>query len=392
MDTHGARAFWDAADRPELELAEAPAPAALKVRVRGRAPEVRRVTFSSTLYRGRAVRIFGYAALQEDPAAHPTAVLVHGGAALAEALLGGRLPQYWPMGFNVLSIDLPGRGEQRDRSRSSGPDMVHGNLFWRGPDLRDGWLYHAVQAVRRTIDAAERLGCDPRRVMLDGWSWGGVISLLAAAAEPRVSHVSAVYGAGELVHGALGRDVAAMGPDAAERWRDAFDPIRQAYREGQTFYLLTATNDQYFALSDHLRTWRGLGAGRAHWAAVPNLNHHLTTEGIASLDAVGAAFAAGRAPAWSEPGEPRSAGDGLEVPLAGRAQRVELLSADAAAARDQRWTELAWDAAPLAVADGRARIAAERVDGRAWFVQALSEAGLLAAGELHDGLGGPLEG
>ncbi|MCC7145349.1 MAG: alpha/beta fold hydrolase [Phycisphaeraceae bacterium] len=339
--------------------------------------------FNSVIYHDQPTRIFGVAVLQPQPRDCPTVVLVHGGGGVHRSFDGWRSRSYLQSGYNVLSLDLPGKGESRDASRSTGPDMNEANLFSPTPP-RAGWLWHAVAAVRRMLDVTQALACG-RPLVLEGWSWGGVTSLLTAGADARLTAVIAVYGSGTLRRGNLARSLLKLEAPVQEQWRTAFDPARQTYRRDLAIYLPTAANDEFFTLADNVRTWRAIGLDHAHFLACPNQNHNLDADGMRSISALAQGLRQNAplnfAKVQTLDHSPRL----VTAHCTGPARQViwNISSQPVEDPPTLDWTKIKWDIRPAAVAQNRATIDAQELDGRVWFATAAAESGLLSSTPLY---------
>jgi hypothetical protein len=170
----------------------------------------------------------------------------------------------------------------------------------------------------------------------------------------------------------------------------AFDPACQQYRPDLAVYLVTAANDEFFALPDNVATLRTMPAARSRLAVAANMNHALPAEMKAALDAFAASAVGGSAMPWLAI-RPVVGGDGspaftLDGPA--QVQRVELYVADvpaAATAQDIDWPHLTWRCEPVAVVDGAVTPSTGATDNRLWFVHAVADSGLMTTGVLYHG-------
>ncbi len=134
----------------------------------------------------------------------------------------------------------------------------------------------AVQAVSTVIDWLER---DPRidagRIGITGISWGGYLTWVANAHEPRLRAAVPVYGCGglfERMHPYFARHL----PAAVRRaWLADYEPARLASRQRSPVCHLSAAND-FFGWprhGDRLIDALGVPHRRCH---APNLDHAVT--------------------------------------------------------------------------------------------------------------------
>ncbi|MCC7409429.1 MAG: acetylxylan esterase [Phycisphaeraceae bacterium] len=376
--------FWQIPAQPPLDLEHlGPWDQPLE----GLAPHSRalRLRYSSLEHAGRPSSIFAVAALHPQSHQRPTVVLVHGGGAVHTSFKGWLTKPYLELGYNLLALDLPGKGFQRDASLSTGPDMSHDSVFVDG-DLRQSYLFHAVAAVRRTLDAAESLGCATNTLLLEGWSWGGVISLLTAAADPRVTAVIAAFGSGALRQGRIAHDLARLAPAAQQRWRLALDPACQHYPPHLLAYLPTGANDSFFSLPDNLRTAHAL-AHRAHFLASPNKDHALDSPDALSLRRLGALLADHATPRWPRVESIAQHGDQLILTASGITGEVAWAVSDAPPndlpAVD--WTKVHWTLHTTPVTTSSAALDARLLRDHPWYATLTSPDGLRASTPLYLG-------
>lgn len=376
--------FWQTPDAPDLHLEHlGPWDQPLE----GLPPSGRalRLRFTSLEHAGRPSSIFAVAALHPQSHQRPTVVLIHGGGAVHASFKGWLTKPYLQHGYNVLSLDLPGKGIQRDASLSTGPDMNHETIFHAG-DPRDAYLYHAVTAVRRTLDAAESLSCATDTLILEGWSWGGVVSLLTAAADPRVTAVIAAFGSGSFRQGLIAQDLARLAPAAQQRWRTAFDPACQSYSPHLLAYLPTGANDRFFALPDNLRTAAALGP-RAHLLASPNKDHALDSPDGLALRTLGALLADRATPRWPRVESLAQHGDQLILTASDTTGQVTWAVSDAPPndlpAVD--WTKVHWTLHTTPVTACIAILDARLLGDHPWYATLTSPDGLRACTPLYLG-------
>lgn len=368
----------------------------------GRCVDVR---FDSASHEGRPSQIFALASLQRQPAEAPLMLLVHGGGGTCESFVQWRVEPHLRNGFNVLALDLPGKGDRRESSRSTGPHMNHGALF-RADDARSAYPWHAVMAIRRTLDMAAEQGWGNGRVLLEGWSWGAVLGLLTGSIDARIDGVAGVYGAGHLRRGSIGYNVARMGNAAAAKWRAWFDPAEQACRDDLWTYLVAASNDEFFALPDNVRTWMGLPMPHRHWTVMPNVNHKVAASAHGALDLFAQSVASGaRVPGRRFAGVESGVNgvrlllEGSDAVLEANAYVAATLDAGVSSAGDADgdiaceafdWTRVRWRPCPTATLDDRVIVAAQDIQDQFWFVTLVCEGGMLASSPLFHGHGARL--
>jgi dienelactone hydrolase len=220
--------------------------------------------------------------------------------------------------------------------------MTFAKVYTDG-DLGDSYYWHAAQSIRRLIDAAAELECDTERLLLEGGSLGGMTVLIVAAADARPKAVISHYAGGHLYRARQALDIDKLGP-AAERWRQAFDFLRQPQRPNVPVYIVTASNDEWFALPDQIVTRNRLGRKRVRLAVDPNLDHGLSSHIYGGINAFRRAFAAGRQPDWAELARVEITGDTVDFHLTGPAARFQLVTTDPADIdlSTVNWRDLKW--------------------------------------------------
>lgn len=371
--------FWNSLPPPPLELSVTASDHSTP-----HVPHVLELQFRSFPYRGNPTSIFAYAALHPEPSSHPTAILIHGYDGIAASFFDACAQKYFPIGYNVFAPDLPGHRENGAPSRSSGVDMTLTTIYVQG-DLRDSYYWHAVQATRRLIDVVAEMGCDTSRLLLEGASLGGMTALVTTAADPRPQAVISHY-AGPLFHRARqSREIDKLSRPAADAWRDAFDLLRQPQRPTLPLYIVTGSNDEWFALPDHIAARNTLGRQRVHLAAGPNLDHVLSPHLYGGINAFRRAFAQGASPAWAELSHIEKSHSRLTFHLSGPAASLQLVSAPAPAnSGDIDWHALKWDVQDLPLDHNTATCSASAVTGRIFYAHVTSQDGAVDSSVLFD--------
>lgn len=372
--------FWNPPCPPPLDLRADPSDHRAPL-----VPNVLELQFQSFPYRDQPTTVFALAALQEDPSAHPTAILVHGYEGIAAPFFDACAQRYFPLGYNVLALDLPGRREHSVPCRSTGIDMNLSNIYVEG-DLRDSYYWHAVQAVRRTIDAAAHLGCDTNRLLLEGASLGGMTVLITAAADPRPQAVISHYACGYLHRARQAHEIDRLSAPASRAWRDAFDVVRQPQRPHLPIYIVTASNDEWFALPDQIVTRNRLGRQRVHLAVGPNLDHNLSAHLYGGINAFRRAFAAGKQPAWTELSRIELHHDQATFHLSGPAAQFQLVLADPATPDPATidWHVLKWEVRDLPLQANTATCPASVLRHRIFYAHVTSQDNAVDSSVLFD--------
>lgn len=185
-------------------------------------------------FRGQPTRVFAYYASPKTlypevspPGPFPGMVLLHGG--------GGHAFREWvelyaKQGYAAIAIDMGGRWEENGqfvRHEWAGPDQDDETKFQRAelPD-EDQWTYHSVY---NALAAHSWLRAQPdveaSRTGLTGISWGGYLTCIVAAVDPRYKAACPVYGCGHLADGSYWlHEFARMTPEWRARWNLLWDP------------------------------------------------------------------------------------------------------------------------------------------------------------------------
>lgn len=233
---------------------------------------VEEVYYLSRPYERSPVKIFGYYCYPLRRFGKlPAILLLHGGGGTAS------LPraQGWARrGYAVLAIDLPGKGENRRGSRSTGPDMDVSVLLQTQPDLSYNYLIHAVAAARNGITyLSQRKEVDPGRIGMIGLSWGGVITLLTNGQDNRLKAAVNVFGAGYIPEGCTWKEVfSAMPALDKQLWDDYLDPKNFLASQHAPILFISGTNDHCYYLPTFQKSYEEVSVAKQFWL-IPNLRH-----------------------------------------------------------------------------------------------------------------------
>jgi dienelactone hydrolase len=232
------------------------------------------------------IRIAGFAARPRAASGKlPAVVVAHGlgGAAEEESAvsLAARL------GMFVVAYSGPGSGTSAANT-SEGRPSTYANgyrLFDTLRDVRGSWFWaHTTAALRGLTCLAARSDVDAARLGLTGFSAGGIASLLGAGIDSRVR--AAVPLSGALALGEATRSPTAwehsllsqcgLSVGSAE-WgiltRELLDPARALVGSGAKVFMINGSTDEFFPLTAHLLTLRGLGGGDTRTSLIGNFDH-----------------------------------------------------------------------------------------------------------------------
>lgn len=234
--------------------------------------KVEEIYYQSRTYKDRPVKIFGYFCYPlEAKEKLPAILLSHGGGGSAHL---GRSLNWAERGYAVLTIDLPGKGEKRAASRSSGPDLDVPILLRTKPDPSYNYLVHAVAASRNGITyLTQRKEVDAKRIGMVGLSWGGVLTLLTNGQDQRLKTAVNVFGAGYLPEGCTWQTYfEVMSEEELNTWNALIDPKNFLKSQNAPVLFITGTNDHCYYLPTFQKSYQEVAAPK-NLLLVPNLRH-----------------------------------------------------------------------------------------------------------------------
>ena len=294
---------------------------------------------------GRRCAVYAAMAVPKGREPHPLVIHVPGGG---QTVHDDDLAFWVGHGFACVAFDWQVGLFNHDPARKSG--WPAGVVLQAEPFER--WSQFiiplAVEAVGVVIDWAtkdRRIASD--RIGITGISWGGYLTWVANAYEPRLKAVVPVYGCGGLFDPAHACRMPVSG-EVAKRWASDWDPLTLAGRQLSPVCWLSATNDFFgwWRHGDAVLNAMRLPHRRAHH---PNNSHIVQPEDAATAVAWMKHYLAG-GPAL--PAEPQWTGKGLKVDRPGEVASVEEWWTPSDGADDLRcWVP---GAAP---AEARARLA-----------------------------------
>ncbi len=262
--TEEMRQLWD------VPTAEVKAETVKKYDRRG--IRVEEIYYQSRSYKRKPVKIFGYFCYPRVRSGKlPAILLSHGGGGSASL---PRAVAWAKRGYAVLTIDLPGKGERRAGSRSTGPDMDVPILLRTQPDPSYNYLVHAVAAARNGITyLSQRQEVDPDRIGMIGLSWGGVLTLLTNGQDSRLKAAVNVFGAGYIPEGCTWDNrFSLMSAEGQERWNTYIDPKNFLASQHAPILFITGTNDHCYYLPTFQKSYNEVPVEKNYWL-IPNLRH-----------------------------------------------------------------------------------------------------------------------
>ncbi len=234
--------------------------------------KVEEIYYQSRSFKGKPVRIFGYFCYPAKANKKlPAIIISHGGGGLANL---GRTIGWAKHGYAVLSIDLPGQGEQRARSRSTGPDMDVYVLLRTKPDPTYNYLIHSVAAVRNGITfLTQRNMVDAERIGMVGLSWGGVNAIFTNGQDKRLKTAVNVFGAGYIPEGCTWQErFNVMSAKELGDWNQYIDPKNFLKTQHAPILFITGTNDHCYYLNTFQKSYAEVNSPKK-LILIPNLRH-----------------------------------------------------------------------------------------------------------------------
>ena len=222
---------------------------------------VRALFFDGQPWKGRPTRVFAYTGAPSVRGGErvPAMVLVHGGGGSAF------IPwvRLWvSRGYAAIAMDTcgcvsSGGFRNHPRHEQGGPPG------WGGFDqveepLTDQWPYHAVADVILAHSLIRSFPeVDPDRTGITGLSWGGYLTCLAVAADPRFQFAAPVYGCGFLGDNSVWLpEFQKMGTDRSRKWLDWWDPSAYLARVRTPLLWVTGTTDFAYPMDSLQKSYR----------------------------------------------------------------------------------------------------------------------------------------
>jgi len=239
---------------------------------------VRPLFYEGLPWQGKPTRVFAWYGVPELAAGEraPGMVLVHGG--------GGTAFDEWVRiwnrrGYAAIAMDVTGsrpggKPGQRPRHEWGGPP--HDGMTDVDRPVGEQWVYHAVADVVLAHSLLRSFPeVDAARVGLTGISWGGFLTCLVAAVDPRFRFAIPVYGCGFLNEGPVWKPTwEGLGPERTAKWHALWDPANYVAAIEMPTLWVNGSNDRHFPLSIHGKTFArcggtptlsvGVGMGHSH--------------------------------------------------------------------------------------------------------------------------------
>ena len=202
-------------------------------------------------WKGKPTRVFAWYGLPKDfkPGEKvPAMLLVHGGGGTAFA----QWVKMWnARGYAALAMDTAGQVPRKsggakvwDRDPQGGP-MGWGGFDQVNDAVQDQWPFQAEMDVILGDSLLRSMPeVDTNRVGIVGISWGGYLTCIAAALDPRFKFAIPVYGCGFLgIDSAWVKNFQQIGPEKTQEWLRNFDPSEYLPEVTMPMLWVDGTND-----------------------------------------------------------------------------------------------------------------------------------------------------
>ena len=229
----------------------------------GKAVRLRRVRYLSHVWKGEEIAIAAHLALPEADAPLPALIMLTANAeAAAQTAASGNII--------ALALDRVGEGD------STGPrdDYANWLALSEEEDIRNSWMRHYVMSAIRAATYLQTLEeADPRSIGVTGVSRGGLGSLLAAAADPRIRLCMPIAATGAF-DGTVGLPdnwiaAALLEPNGLtakslewRRFADHYDPARYTGRIQGLVWIVNGAQDEFFPITSTAALARAAGPNR----------------------------------------------------------------------------------------------------------------------------------
>jgi hypothetical protein len=171
-------------------------------------PGVQSMMYEGLAHKGKVTRFYAYYGVPDGTAPEggwPAAVLVHGGGGTASA---GWVKQWNEHGYAAIAMDLEGhlpKQGKRPGHEWSGPARggnFEENKINEGVPVDEHWFFQAIGGVVRADSLLRSFpAVDKDRIGIEGYSWGGVLTSVAAGVDSRFKFAITHTGCGFLHEG-----------------------------------------------------------------------------------------------------------------------------------------------------------------------------------------------
>jgi len=199
--------------------------------------ELESFRFNSHQWDGKWIWAYAIYGKPKGDGPFPAILHIHGGGQTASE---ANVLDWTRQGYAVMTFDWTGAGGRAKRPAEIITPLPPGVASPRTdkPTIRHSKVWHAVLIARRALtQLVSRPEVDAGRVGSYGISWGGYTMWLVNGVDRRLKAACAIYGCGIVA----AREESAK--NIGQEWRDAFEPIHYASRQGAPILYLGATND-----------------------------------------------------------------------------------------------------------------------------------------------------
>ena len=268
--------------------------------------KVRALRYTGSMAGGEPQRIYALYALPPSSGPGqkvPAIVQIHGGGQTCET---GNVAWFARRGYACLAFDWGGLRDGRSPKKTTvwGSAVSRDYIDRPAGGVSDVFLLHAVLAARRAIDVLhEQPEVDSGRVGVQGISWGGLLTWLVGATEPRLKAVVPVYGVGGLDRGTIGEGegLRRRGEEWVRMWTETFDPRRLSGEVKAPVLFCNGSNDWFGTLTSSEEAMSGVRVDHARSYA-PNRNHSLDRGNVqAAMDWLDGLLKSTALPAGADP-------------------------------------------------------------------------------------------
>lgn len=236
--------------------------------------------YESVPYRGEKTEVFAYYSNpdlvngRKSTGTFPGVVLVHGG--------GGKAYSQWVekwarAGYAAIAMDLSGKDGQGNRLTRGGPDQTDKNKidYIETGALQDVWTSHAVASILLAHSLLlDRPEVNREKTAITGISWGGYLTCLAAAIDPRFKAAAPVYGCGYYNESEVfGPLLDKLSPEKKKEWMTYFDPSSYLHLSRAKFLFLNGNKDRHYNVVPYARTYGLVPAGSRVISIKPDMKH-----------------------------------------------------------------------------------------------------------------------
>ena len=229
------------------------------------ADHIKAIQLAGPKFKGRDSKIFCWYGVPEskDSKPVPGIVLVHGGGGFAFS----KWVEMWnKRGYAAIAVDTCGNIPQHEmEGRKNKPlrNPDHGatekeKYIVNIPET-DQWSYHAIAAVISAHSFLRSLKeVDSTKIGITGVSWGGYLTLLAAAADERFAFASPVYGCG--YYDGTNFKPAMLKRKRTEedlkKWCKLWDPANYLQNARMPLMMVNGTDDFFYHPESWVKTTR----------------------------------------------------------------------------------------------------------------------------------------